>query len=110
MYKRTLTRVHASTSLTSGKGVKLFVIKGCPYCEEAKQILDKAGVKYSTVVVPDENKIITQGITATKKKKESGINPIPVPQLMIGPHQIGSLNRIKELHNQGNLLRVLDQA
>ena len=109
MYKKSLSQVYASTSLTSGKGVKLFVINGCPYCNEAMQILDKAGVKYSKVVVPEENKVTTKNITAARKK-ESGLNPIPVPQLMIGPHQIGSLDRIKELHTQGTLLRVLEQA
>ncbi|MBV9464224.1 MAG: hypothetical protein JO317_08360, partial [Verrucomicrobiae bacterium] len=42
-------------------------------------------------------------------KPKSGPIPVTVPHLMIGAHQIGGLERIKELQQQGNLLRVLDQ-
>lgn len=101
------TEVHATTSSANRSRVKLFVAPECAACAEAKQILDQAGVKYSTVVVHNDEIALPTDTTAARKLEAQRF---ALPRLMIGPHQIGSLDRIKELHAQGQLLRVLDQA
>jgi len=40
-----------------GEGILLFTTKTCPNCKMAKMILDKAGIKYSTVDAEDDKNI-----------------------------------------------------
>ena len=75
------------------QSVTLFSKEGCPFCHQAKELLDKKGIAYSEVMLPD----------ATRQKVLSGLtgNSKPTaPQIFIDGTLIGGTEELKMHLNQ----------
>lgn len=71
----------------------------CPYCTQAKALLDSLGQKYTEVdVTNDQDKLI-------EISQKSGLQT--VPQIFVGEKCLGGFSDIDALHKEGKLLDQL---
>lgn len=71
----------------------------CPYCTQAKELLNSLGVKYEEV-----------DITNTPEKIDELVNKSnmrTVPQIFIGDKCLGGFSDIAKLHEEGKLMDAL---
>ena len=90
-------------SFINGNKVAMFSKSFCPFCDMAKKVLSKAGVKNLAVLELDllENgsKIQDELVNFTKMKT--------VPQVFINEKFIGGGTDVKKLFESGKLLKQL---
>lgn len=71
----------------------------CPYCVQAKALLDSLGAKYSNVdITNDQDKMI-------EISQKSGL--LTVPQIFVDDQCLGGYTDIQKLHQEGKLLSLL---
>ena len=82
--------------------VVIYTTTSCPYCVQAKRLLDRKGVPYSEVdVTADADKRM-------EMMKASGRRT--VPQIFIGEQSIGGFDELYELEQNGELDGLLGSA
>lgn len=78
------------------KTVTVYSSGHCPYCEQAKLLLDKKGIAYDVVAVdkdPEQFELMLS--------KSNGMRT--VPQIFIGDHHVGGFDRLHALDQAGEL-------
>jgi len=83
--------------------IKLYTAMLCPYCRQAKQLLNAKGVTYKEVDVtfrPAER--------AAMREKADGRNSDP--QIFIDEHHVGGCDDLFALDQSGNLDALLTRA
>jgi glutaredoxin 3 len=72
----------------------------CPYCQMAKQLLERKGVTYEEIDVTGK-----PDVRAEMAKKAGGRST--VPQIWIGEHHVGGCDDLYELDRKGELDKLL---
>ena len=67
----------------------------CTYCNAAKRLLDKKGVKYKEIMVDDD--------PALREEMEQRSKRNTIPQIFIGDTHIGGFDDLAELNRDGKL-------
>lgn len=71
----------------------------CPYCTQAKSLLDSLKVEYEDIdVTNDHDKLM-------EISQKSGM--MTVPQIFVGDKLIGGYSDMAKLHEEGKLLELL---
>ncbi len=71
----------------------------CPYCVQAKALLDSLGAKYENVDLSnDQEKLIALS-------EKSGL--FTVPQIFVDDECLGGFSDIQKLHQEGKLVPLL---
>lgn len=85
--------------------IVVYSTKVCPYCRNAKQLLDKKGLSYEEILIDDEDPE-----QAEKKRNEmiarSGRRT--VPQIFINDQSIGGFDDLSALNASGQLDDLLN--
>ena len=86
----------------SGNTPSIKVYSGhlCAYCNAAKRLLDKIGVKYVEIMV-DEDPSAREEMERLSKRQS-------IPQIFIGETHVGGYDDLAELHHQGKLIELLE--
>ena len=71
----------------------------CPYCTQAKSLLDSLDVKYEETDITDTPEIIEE------LSAKSGFRT--VPQIFVGDKCLGGYSDIAKLHEEGKLVDIL---
>lgn len=77
------------------KPVKVYLTHWCPYCQQAKRLLDRKGVAYEEVDVDGDN--------ATRSWLRKATGQHTVPQIFIGDESIGGFSELSALDRAGAL-------
>lgn len=67
----------------------------CTYCNAAKRLLDKKGVKYKEIMVDDD--------PALREEMEQRSKRNTIPQIFIGDTHVGGFDDLAELNRDGKL-------
>jgi glutaredoxin 3 len=67
----------------------------CTYCNAAKRLLDKKGVKYKEIMVDDD--------PALREEMEQRSKRNTIPQIFIGDTHVGGFDDLAELNRNGKL-------
>ena len=68
----------------------------CPYCFQAKKLLNKLNLNFEEVLVDNDPKIKNQMIKLSKGRTT-------VPQVFFGENHIGGYDDLKRFYNEGKL-------
>ena len=68
----------------------------CPYCFQAKKLLNKLNLNFEEVLVDNDPKIKNQMIKLSNGKTT-------VPQVFFGENHIGGYDDLKRFYNEGKL-------
>ena len=79
--------------------VKIYTKNYCPYCTQAKSLLDSLDVKYEETDITDTPEIIEE------LSAKSGFRT--VPQIFVGDKCLGGYSDIAKLHEEGKLVDLL---
>ena len=79
----------------SAPKVKVYSGRLCAYCNAAKRLLDKKGVRYEEIMV-DSNPAIREEMERLSKRQT-------IPQIFIGDTHVGGYDDLAELHREGKL-------
>ena len=79
--------------------VKIYTKDYCPYCKQAKSLIESLGVKFEEIDVTNSPEIIEKLI------KKTGL--MTVPQIFAGEELLGGYSDIAKLHGEGKLLDKL---
>jgi glutaredoxin 3 len=82
------------------KPVIVYSSAHCPYCEQAKKLLDAKGVAYDVVRVDEDPQQFEEMLA-----KSNGLRT--VPQIFIGDHHVGGFDRLREAEQAGKLDELL---
>ncbi len=74
----------------------------CPYCVNAKQLLESKGAKYTEVVLDNDPAKQKEMLTKTNGKRT-------VPQIFINGEHIGGFDDLKKLNESGKLDALLNK-
>ena len=77
------------------KKIELYTWSYCPFCKNAKKLLDKKGYKYEEVVLDDDE---AQRLELKEKTGQG-----TVPYVFIDGELIGGFDDLKALDDAGNL-------
>ena len=80
--------------------VEIYTTPTCPYCQAAKRLLDRKGVRYREIDVsrdPDLRQAMTQRAHGRRT----------VPQIFIGATHVGGSDDLHALDHQGRLDALL---
>ncbi len=77
------------------KNVTVYSTKVCPYCVQAKQLLESLGIPYIEIFVDQD--------LALRQKMEEISGRRTVPQIFIGDRHVGGYTDLKALHEHGEL-------
>ncbi len=80
--------------------VTIYSTSVCPYCVQAKALLDKLGVAFDEV-------LIDQDTAARQRFAEVTNGARTVPQIIIGDTPIGGFTELLRLQQQGELEKLL---
>jgi len=83
------------------KPVTVYSSAHCPYCEQAKKLLDAKGVAYDVVRVDEDPKVFEEMLS-----KSNGLRT--VPQIFIGDHHVGGFDRLHAAEQAGELDSLLE--
>lgn len=93
----------AIESATPMQAVKMYTTAVCPYCIQAKRILQSKGVAHI-----EEVRIDTQPEERVKMMELTGRRT--VPQIFIGTTHVGGCDDLMALDSRGGLLSLLNAA
>lgn len=79
--------------------VKVYSKTYCPYCVQAKGLLDSLNVKFQEIDISDSPEKITE------LSQKSGL--MTVPQIFVGEKCLGGYSDIAKLNEEGKLLELL---
>ncbi|AMJ61284.1 glutaredoxin 3 [Bosea sp. PAMC 26642] len=80
--------------------VTIYTTSWCPYCKEAKSLLDSKGAAYDEIDVDGEPEL-RRAMTAKAGGRTS------VPQIFIGDKHVGGCDDIHALDRRGELDKLL---
>ena len=78
----------------------MYTTRFCPYCIAARRLLEKLGIDFEDVAVDGNTELRGELIRASGQRT--------VPQIWVGEQHIGGYSELAALHQQGNLLPLLD--
>ena len=81
------------------KKVVIYTTQGCPYCADAKELLNKKGVKYEEIQVDKDPNKLAEMIKLSQKRS--------VPQIFIDQESIGGFDDLPKLATSGKLDTLL---
>lgn len=76
--------------------VEIYTWSYCPYCMQAKQLLDSKDIEYTEYVIDDDE-------SAREAMAQRGNGKRSVPQIFINNSHIGGNDAIQQLERQGKL-------
>ena len=79
--------------------VQIYTKNYCPYCTQAKTLLDSLDVKYEETDITDTPEMIEE------LSAKSGFRT--VPQIFVGDKCLGGYSDIAKLHEEGKLVDLL---
>lgn len=79
--------------------VVIYTTQGCPYCADAKELLNKKGVKYEEIQVDKDPNKLAEMVKLSQKKS--------VPQIFIDEESIGGFDDLSKLATSGKLDTLL---
>lgn len=82
--------------------VYLYTTRFCPYCIQAKQLLEHKGVAYREIAVDHNPELRVEMMNASGRRT--------VPQIWIGDTHVGGCNELFALERAGELDRLLDNV
>lgn len=81
--------------------VIIYTTEMCPYCQQAKQLLEAKGVTYTEVRVDNDRALQEQMIARSGRRT--------VPQIFINDQSIGGFDDIVALEEEGRLDDLLEE-
>jgi glutaredoxin 3 len=78
----------------------MYTTRFCPYCIAARRLLEQLGIDFEDVAVDGNTELRGELIRASGQRT--------VPQIWVGEQHIGGYSELAALHQQGNLLPLLD--
>ncbi len=81
---------------------QIYLTQFCPYCQMARELLDRLGYAYQPIHVelePHERRVMEERSGRTS-----------VPQIFLGDTHIGGYDDLAALHRSGGLSRLVDEA
>ena len=82
--------------------VRIYTSVSCPYCVQAKRLLDRKGVPYQEIDVTGDPQRRAEMIEASGRRT--------VPQIFIAEQSIGGFDELYELDQDGRLDSLLQGA
>jgi glutaredoxin 3 len=82
--------------------VTIYTTVACPYCVQAKRLLDHKGIAYNEVDVTSDLVLRQEMIQASGRRT--------VPQIFIGEQSIGGFDELYALEQSGELDDLLQAA
>ncbi len=79
--------------------VKIYSTSWCPYCRNAKMLMDKKGIAYEEINIEEK------GISREELRKITG--GMSVPQIVINEKPIGGYDNLWALDQSGELDKTL---
>lgn len=79
--------------------VVIYTTPGCPYCADAKELLNKKGVKYEEIQVDKDANKLAEMVKLSKRRS--------VPQIFINNESIGGFDELSKLATSGELDTLL---
>jgi glutaredoxin 3 len=79
--------------------VVIYTTPGCPYCADAKELLNKKGVKYEEIQVDKDANKLAEMVKLSKRRS--------VPQIFINNESIGGFDDLSKLATSGELDTLL---
>lgn len=79
--------------------VVIYTTPGCPYCADAKELLNKKGVKFEEIQVDKDPDKLAEMMKLSKKRS--------VPQIFINNKSIGGFEDLSKLATSGELDTLL---
>ena len=80
--------------------ISMYVTNWCPYCQQAKRLLESIGVTWNEI------NIELEGLSRFQLAKITGGHT--VPQILINGKSIGGYTDLFGLHQSGQLQTILD--
>ncbi|MEN9916706.1 MAG: glutaredoxin 3 [Pseudomonadota bacterium] len=81
------------------KKVVIYTTPGCPYCADAKELLNKKGVKYEEIQVDKDPDKLAEMVKLSQRRS--------VPQIFIDKKSIGGFDDLSKLATSGELDTLL---
>lgn len=81
--------------------VIIYTSANCPYCANAKALLDRKGVQYEEIRIDTEPTRLQEMIERSGRRT--------VPQIFINHQAIGGFDDIAKLEREGKLEELLEQ-
>ena len=81
--------------------VRIYTTTYCPYCDRAKNLLQKKGASYEEIDVTGDDEARVRLV-----ERAGGLKT--VPQIWIGERHVGGFDRLSELDRSGELDRLLN--
>ena len=83
--------------------VKVYTTPICPYCTNAKKLLDSKGIEYQELSMYD--------ISSEERRElmQKTNNYRTVPQIFIGDTFVGGFDELNQMNHQGKLDQLLAQ-
>lgn len=82
--------------------VILYTTRFCPFCTQAKQLLDSKGVQYREIAVDNDPELRMEMMNLSGRRT--------VPQIWIGDTHVGGCDELWVLERSGGLDSLLKQA
>lgn len=81
------------------KKVVIYTKPGCPYCEDAKELFTKKGIKFEEIQVDKNPEQLAEMIKLSNRRS--------VPQIFINNKSIGGFEELSKLATSGELDTLL---
>ncbi len=81
--------------------IQIYTKNYCPYCTQAKSLLDSLEVKYEETDITETPETIEELVA------KSGLRT--VPQIFVGDKCLGGYSDIAKLHEEGKLVDLLKE-
>jgi glutaredoxin 3 len=89
-----------SHSDTRDTPIKVYTTVPCPYCTQAKALLDARGYEYEEIDMARDPEGREELVTLTGR--------MTFPQIMVGERSIGGFQELLAAHRAGTLAQLLD--
>ena len=91
-----MLRINQVLDKSSVQAVTIYTTRICPYCINAKRLLDKKGVVYEEIRIDTSNEKYQEMLT-----RSNGMRT--VPQIFIGDTHVGGCDELYALEKQNQL-------
>lgn len=88
-------QTHQTQEIDAMPTIIIYTKDFCPYCDRAKELLERKGLKYTEIDLDKNPDKIKEMITLTKRRS--------VPQIFINDNHIGGCDDLYDLEAQGKL-------
>ncbi len=82
--------------------VTMYTTGWCPYCERARSLMTKKGLKFEEINVDDDAKLREEMIARSGRRS--------VPQIFIGARHVGGCDELFALDGSGELDRLIREV